>query len=144
MSIIEKSNVAGKFWGVGRKGPQKSCSSAFSAHQDGCSPHTEELRRSDSPSASSIAVTVYDGRKTESPTFCQGKEKELVTLAPTPVLCFTYKNSKPEEKLSGCSDFSAGGEPYAEPCTDSTHCTQGSSPGPENAIRTTQSKQAGV
>lgn len=57
LSIIEKSNAAAKSWGVGKKGPQTSCNSGFFAHQGGCSPHTEELRRSNSPSAFSIAVT---------------------------------------------------------------------------------------
>lgn len=46
------------------------------AHFDGCSPHTEELRRSSSPGVFSIAVTMYDGQKMKPPTFCQRKEKE--------------------------------------------------------------------
>lgn len=137
MSIIEKSDAAARCWGVGKKGPQTSCNSAFFAHQDGCSPHTEELRRSDSPSAFSIAVTIYDGRKTESPSFCQGREKELVTLAPTPS---AHKNTKPGKELLGCSDVSTGPALHRQHSLD----LQGSSPGPENAIKTTQLKQAGA
>lgn len=115
--------------GGGKKGPQTSCNEGFFAHLDGCLPHTEELRRSDSPSVFSIAVTICGGQKTESLTFCQGKEKELVTLAPT---LFTPKNAKQGRKLFRCSDLSTGGKP-ARPALhrQSWAELQDSSPGPE-------------
>lgn len=129
LSILQKCDAAGKPSGWGKKGPQTSCNEGFFAHLDGCSPHTEELRRSDSPSVFSIAVTICGGQKTESLTFCQGKEKELVTLAPT---LFTPKNAKQGRKLFRCSDLSTGGKP-ARPALhrQSWAELQDSSPGPE-------------
>lgn len=112
----------------GRTALKRSENEGFFPRVDSCSPHTEELRRSDSPSVFSIAVTIYDGQKRESLTFCQGKEKELGTL---PLILFTPKNAKQGKKLSRCSDLIAGGEP-ACPTLHRQHSSewQGSSPGP--------------
>lgn len=130
-SFLPNANTIGKsLRGVGGEGgPSGILQLILFCLLDGCSPHTEKLRRSDSPSVFSIAVTIYDGQKMESPTFCQGKEKELVTLAPT---LFTPKNAKQGKKLFRCSDLSTGGEPACPAlCRQHSSELQGSPPGPE-------------
>lgn len=95
------------------------------AYLNGCSPHTEELRRNDSPSVSSIAVTIDSSQK----TFCRGKQKVLVTWAPT---LFSPKNAEQGKKSLRASDWRTRASP--------THTVLIQAQ--KNALKTTRLEQA--